>query len=76
MEQLTSIRSMRPSFEQAKKALATGMVRIGCSFKEAMRPKMCFRCLDLGHMAKDCKNEDRRDSRRPRYKSTAETAKT
>lgn len=70
----TAIRSMRESyggtqtaiislsFEQAKKALAAGKVKIGwtiCRLSEAVRPKMCFRCLDFGHMAKDCKNEDR-----------------
>lgn len=70
----TAIRSMRPSygdtqtaiislpFEQAKKALSAGKVKIGwtvCRLREAVRPKMCFRCLDFGHMARDCKNEDR-----------------
>ena len=71
---LTAVRSMRTSFaetqtaiislpfEQAKKALAVGKVKIGwtiCRLREATKPRMCFRCLDFGHMAKDCKNEDR-----------------
>lgn len=70
----TAIRSMRTSFagtqtatislpfEHAKKALAAGKVKIGwtiCRLREAIKPKMCFRCMDFGHMAKDCKNEDR-----------------
>lgn len=70
----TAIKSMRPSFggtqiavlklpfEQAKKALEIGRVRIGwtmCKLREVKRTSQCFRCLDFGHMAKDCKNEDR-----------------
>lgn len=71
---VSAIRSMRRTFvetqtaiislplEQAKKALTAGKVKIGwtiCRLREAIRPKMCFRCLGFGHMAKDCKNEDR-----------------
>lgn len=70
----TAIRSMRTAFagtqtaiislpfEHAKKALAAGKIKIGwtiCRLREAIKPKTCFRCLDFGHMAKDCKNEDR-----------------
>src|ERR1700712_2871678 len=46
----------------AKKDVAAGKIKIGwtvCRLREATRPKMCFRCLDFGHMAKDCKNTDR-----------------
>ena len=71
---LSAIRSLRPAYggtqtavislslELAKKVLKTGKVRIGwtiCRVREAMKPKQCFRCLDYGHLAKDCKGEDR-----------------
>lgn len=49
-------------FELAKKILAAGKVKIGwtiCRVREATRPKSCFRCFDYGHLAKDCKGEDR-----------------
>lgn len=71
---LSAIRSLRSvrggtqtavislSFEQAKKVLTTGKVRIGwtiCRVREAVKPKQCFRCFDYGHQARDCKGEDR-----------------
>ena len=70
----SAIKSMRGSFGgtqtaiislpygMAKKAVAAGKIKIGwtvCRLREATRPNMCFRCLDFGHMAKDCKNTDR-----------------
>lgn len=70
----SAIRSLRPayggtqtavislSFELAKKAIAAGKIKIGwtfCRIREATRPKSCFRCLDYGHLAKDCKGKDR-----------------
>lgn len=70
----SAIRSMRAAyggtqtavislpFEHAKKILAVGKVKIGwtyCRVREATKPKSCFRCFDYGHLAKDCKGEDR-----------------
>lgn len=48
--------------DKAKKLLAVGKVKIGwtiCRIRESVRPMTCFKCLDFGHMAKDCKNPDR-----------------
>lgn len=49
-------------FDQAKRALAAGKVKIGwtvCRIREATKPTTCFRCLEHGHLARDCKGEDR-----------------
>lgn len=72
--QESAIRSMREAyggtqtavislpFEHAKKILRAGKVKIGwtiCRVREATKPQSCFRCFDYGHLAKDCKGEDR-----------------
>jgi Zinc knuckle len=48
--------------EAARKVLSTGRLKIGwtiCRLREYVRPKSCFRCLEPGHLAKDCKGIDR-----------------
>lgn len=70
----TAIRSLRASyggtqtavislpFEYARRIVKAGKIKIGwtiCRVREATKPTACFRCLDFGHLAKDCKGEDR-----------------
>lgn len=71
---ITVVRSLRRAYggtqaaeitlphETAKKLLDRGSVRIGwtvCKLKVTLKPKRCYRCLEYGHMARDCKNNDR-----------------
>ena len=49
-------------FELAKRVLSAGKVKIGwtiCRVREATKPRSCFKCFEYGHLAKDCKGEDR-----------------
>lgn len=41
----------------ALKRLQVGWLR--CRVSEVLRPQCCYRCLGTGHLARDCKGEDR-----------------
>lgn len=48
--------------EAANKLLQAGKVKIGwavCKVRELIQPKQCYRCLEFGHIARDCNNCDR-----------------
>lgn len=60
----TQIATISLPVELAQKVLLVGKLKVGwtvCKLRELIRPLNCFKCLDFGHTAKDCKNNDRSD---------------
>ncbi|XP_049317914.1 uncharacterized protein LOC125780185 [Bactrocera dorsalis] len=48
--------------EAARQLLLTRRLKVGwvnCRIREYRQPQRCFKCLDYGHTAKTCTNEDR-----------------
>ncbi|KAL7728639.1 hypothetical protein ACLKA6_012630 [Drosophila palustris] len=61
----TQIATVRMSAECARKALNVGRLKVGwvnCRLRERVSLTRCFKCLEFGHMARQCKSEvDRSD---------------
>lgn len=61
----TQIATIGLPAELAQKVLLVGKIKVGwtvCKLRELIRPLKCFKCLEFGHIANNCKNTDRSDS--------------
>lgn len=48
--------------ETVNKLLEAGKVKIGwtvCRLREIIHPRSCFKCWEFGHLARECKNDDK-----------------
>ncbi|KRF97424.1 uncharacterized protein Dwil_GK28277, partial [Drosophila willistoni] len=60
----TQAASIKLPVDAANKALEVGKIRVGCSvcpLKISQRPEGCYRCLEYGHLARNCEGPDRND---------------
>lgn len=58
----TQAASIKLPVDAANKALEVGKIRVGCSvcpLKISQRPEGCYRCLEYGHLARNCEGPDR-----------------
>lgn len=58
----TQAASIKLPVDAANKALETGKIRVGCSvcpLRISLQPEGCYRCLEHGHVARNCKGIDR-----------------
>ena len=58
----TQIAEIKLPVKSANRLLEIGKVKVGwtvCTMKLQKQPKRCFKCMDFGHWAKDCKGTDR-----------------
>ncbi|XP_062713362.1 uncharacterized protein LOC134290278 [Aedes albopictus] len=58
----TKVASIKLPIDAANKALRVGKIKIGwcvCPLSISQQPEVCFKCLEYGHLARDCKGPDR-----------------
>ncbi|KAL7732543.1 hypothetical protein ACLKA6_019178 [Drosophila palustris] len=56
----TQTASIRLPAESARKALSAGLLKVGwvrCRLRERVNITKCYRCLEFGHLAKQCRSE-------------------
>lgn len=58
----TQAASIKLPVDAANKAMTIGKIKVGCSvcpLRFSQRPEGCYRCLEYGHLARNCKGIDR-----------------
>lgn len=58
----TKVASIKLPVDAANKALRMGRVKVGwsvCPLSVLQQPEVCFKCLEFGHLARNCNGPDR-----------------